>query len=91
MNQITSPRVNGALLSQYQGKTVRLVGRVVNYQPGSPTANIEASDGVTVTIRLNPVSQISSSFIEVLGTVNPDNSLSEIQSTSFGDNFGTFL
>jgi hypothetical protein len=68
---------------------VRIVGRVAGQQQLDVT--LEASDGGSVLVKRNPETASvysSHAFVEVLGTVQPDLSISEIAATGFGAQFG---
>ncbi|KAF9109515.1 hypothetical protein BGX27_007544 [Mortierella sp. AM989] len=80
-----TPRVNSAMLSGQVGQTVRFVGKIIE-QNGS-RAIMTASDKGQVEIHMDGSSQYGTEFIEVIGTVNGDNSISEMTSTNFGNNF----
>ena len=70
------PRVNAALMSRYQNKTVLLVGQVLpSQQPG--IGLLRAPDGQTVTVQLVPGSTFQQDFVEVEGTVLGQNRLQE--------------
>lgn len=67
---------------------VRIVGRVAGQQQLDVT--LEASDGGSVLVKRNPETASvysSHAFVEVLGTVQPDLSISEIAATGFGAQF----
>ena len=70
------PRVNAALMSRFQNKTVLLVGQVLpSQQPG--IGLLRAPDGQTVTVQLAPGSTFQQDFVEVEGTVLGQNRLQE--------------
>ena len=70
------PRVNAALMSRFQNKTVLLVGQVLpSQQPG--IGLLRAPDGQTVTVQLAPGSTFQHDFVEVEGTVLGQNRLQE--------------
>ena len=70
------PRVNAALMSRFQNKTVLLVGQVLpSQQPG--IGLLRAPDGQTVTVQLAPGSTFQQDFVEVEGTVVGQNRLQE--------------
>mmetsp|Transcript_29111 Transcript_29111/g.38288 ORF Transcript_29111/g.38288 Transcript_29111/m.38288 type:complete len:109 (-) Transcript_29111:99-425(-) len=80
-----TPRINGGLRSQFVGKTVLLVGRVLNQN--GVNATIQASDGQAVQINRTPGQNYNSTFIEVTGQIQSDLSVQEYKSCEFGDNF----
>lgn len=80
-----TPRVNSAMLTDYQGKTVRIIGRVLNRQAGNII--IQASDEGQVKVKLSQGSSISddATFIEVIGKVSQsDLSVTELTSVDLG-------
>ena len=79
-----TPRVNKALISKYRGGNVRLVGKVLSQADGKAT--IEAKDGPVV---VSTQSQYGSTYVEVIGHVESDDSIKEFTYSDFGDNFGT--
>lgn len=84
-----TPRVNKALIGNYIGKNVRVVGQVQS-KPMNGKAILLASDKGTVTVNTQPQSQDTwtDKFMEVIGKVNDDLSVDELFSTNFGNNFG---
>lgn len=78
-----TPRVNSTLLGQYQGKTVRLIGKVLKLE--GETAIVEASDQGQVTIKLNRDSNFADQYVEIIGRVTGDTSISELTSYNIGD------
>lgn len=86
---VSTPRINSGLLNSYVNMHVRIVGRVAGQQQLDVT--LEASDGGSVLVKRNPETASvysSHAFVEVLGTVQPDLSISEIAATGFGAQFG---
>jgi hypothetical protein len=87
-----SPRINGELLPQYIGIIVRLVGRIATVDYNSGIALIVASDNVQIKVKMHPESierqGYSAKIVEVIGKVNPDQSLSEFAVIPFTDTFG---
>jgi hypothetical protein len=86
---VSTPRINSGLLNSYVNMHVRIVGRVAGQQQLDVT--LEASDGGSVLVKRNPATASvysSHAFVEVLGTVQPDLSISEIAATGFGAQFG---
>ncbi|KAF9150158.1 hypothetical protein BG015_008035 [Linnemannia schmuckeri] len=85
MSLPTTKRVNSAMLQNCIGETVRFVGELKSRQ--HPVAVFLASDKGSVTVVMNETSQYGTKFVEVIGTVNPDRSITEMISTNFGDDF----
>lgn len=87
MDQVT-PRINAALREKYVGRPVRIVGRVVDFQP--PHATLEASGTLQVSVPAGTNIQQGHDF-EVLGRVNPDLSLTTLSAIDFGTGFGIWI
>ena len=85
-----TPRINGELLKQYVGRVVRLVGHLVPEKLSQQGFVIQTSDGLEAAVHsTNAVAQTG--YVEVLGRVEHDLSVTEISSVSFGDDFGELL
>ncbi|KAF9200660.1 hypothetical protein BGZ49_009095 [Haplosporangium sp. Z 27] len=98
-----TPRVNSAMLSGKVGETVRFVGKIIeqNGSRALMTASDKGQaeihmDPVKQLYRVTNwwqkyinfgASQYGTEYIEVIGTVNSDYSISEMISTNFGNNF----
>ncbi|SPO47254.1 related to single-stranded dna binding protein 12k chain [Moesziomyces antarcticus] len=64
-----TPMINSAMLAQYAGQTVRVVGKVQKLT--GQTLLIQTSDMGNVEVTLNPDSEISgSTFVEITGKVS---------------------
>jgi len=85
-NTMATPRVNKATISNYVDCTVRLVGTVKEVNRNERIATLETSDKQTVTVRMQSI-EYPSKVVEIVGTVNRDNSVTEIYAYAFGDNF----
>jgi len=79
------PRVNHAMLKSLVGQTVRVVGRVIETNDGIVV--LQAADNGNVTIQSNYGGAYTTQFAEVVGRVNDDLSLQEMQSVNFGNDF----
>jgi len=84
---VSTPRVNKALLPNYLGRTVRLVGKVDGIDSASGICVLNTSDRASVNVVVNPMSHYDSQFVEVLGKVNNDLSISDMSVTNLGTNF----
>ncbi|KAK9470737.1 replication factor A protein 3 [Dipodascopsis tothii] len=83
MSEIT-PRVNAPLLSKYQDRTVRLVGKVTELRGDNASLD---SDG-HVTVILNRDSNLrEGNACEIIGKVQSDNTVRMLDGTDFGANF----
>lgn len=89
MGEYITPRVNKELIPNFVGRNVRLIGKV-NQAPNGGKAILQASDNGLVTVNTQPGSEgtWTDQYMEVIGKVNPDHSMSELFSTNFGNNFG---
>jgi hypothetical protein len=67
LNLQSTPRVNGSMLESLTGKSVLLMGEVMNL--GNNIATLTTSDGVQVTVNLPPGDPPSSKYVQVLGRV----------------------
>ncbi|CAN0394227.1 unnamed protein product [Pylaiella littoralis] len=87
METFQTPRVNGAVLEQFVGQTVCIVGKIVSHEEGAPESQIETSDGRKLTIRMAAGSSWTSQYVEVVGHVHEGGQVEEFKSTDFGDSF----
>lgn len=62
-----APRVNSARLGQYVSRTVRLTCKTLKVQ--GDTAVVQASDGGEVQVRLLREANMTTAYIEVIGSV----------------------
>ncbi|KAL1918793.1 uncharacterized protein VTP21DRAFT_2815 [Calcarisporiella thermophila] len=84
MDQVT-PRVNSVLLEKYRGKVVRIVGKIIQHSGNYGV--IEASDNGHVRVQLNNENTWGTPYVEIIGRVNDDLSITEFTSSNFGENF----
>ncbi|KAI9218018.1 replication factor A protein 3 [Blastocladiella britannica] len=66
-------RVNGAMLSQFVGKSVVLPGRLISNDGQRIT--VEAADNNNVNVILNQQLPVDARFLEITGVVEPDMSV----------------
>ncbi|KAJ4455625.1 hypothetical protein PAPYR_9380 [Paratrimastix pyriformis] len=88
-DQDITPRVNHQCLPMYKNRTVRLVGKVLDQEPETDSERknmtLLTSDNQNVIIhreRSNP--KVESEFVEVIGNVEEDLSVSEVLCIQFG-------
>ncbi|XP_011407052.1 PREDICTED: replication protein A 14 kDa subunit B-like [Amphimedon queenslandica] len=84
-----SPRVNGSQLPKYIGQTVSIVGRTkgLGTTSGLRSVQLESSDKKNINIHFQqPLSEPLSLFVEVIGRVEPDLSISVSRTSNWGDN-----
>ncbi|KAF9971591.1 hypothetical protein BGZ73_005435 [Actinomortierella ambigua] len=81
----TTPRVNSAMLANHRDKNVRFVGKIINHN--GERAVMQASDKGQVQIHMNAESAYGTQYIEVIGKVVEDLSISEIASYNMGNEF----
>ncbi|KAI9265229.1 replication factor A protein 3 [Phascolomyces articulosus] len=80
-----TPRINSALRENYVEQTVRIVGKIQSFN--GETAVIVASDQGHCMVKVNGENSWSGSYVEVIGRINKDYSITEFKSTSLGDDF----
>ncbi|KAG2218150.1 hypothetical protein INT45_007853 [Circinella minor] len=78
-----TPRINSELREQYVERTVRLTGKIVTYS--GQTAVIEAPDHGHVMVKVNGENNWSGTYVEVIGRIEKDFSITEFKSCSLGD------
>jgi len=78
----TSPRVNSALLPKYIGRTVRLTCKVIKLQ--GDNAIVQAADGGQVTVKLLRDSNITDTFVDIIGKVVDEHTLRMLQVNNWG-------
>jgi len=83
---VVTPRVNKASLGNFIGHTVRLVGKVSSISKPERVAMLETSDKQQVKVRMLS-NEYPAAYIEIVGTVNGDLSITETYAYVFGDNF----
>lgn len=82
-----SPMVNGDLMRRFMGQRIRTVLKVARVESGVVTG--QTCDGMNVTVKaLGRDPWQSSTFVEVYGVLDSDNSIKEEVATAFGDSFG---
>mmetsp|Transcript_14979 Transcript_14979/g.17963 ORF Transcript_14979/g.17963 Transcript_14979/m.17963 type:complete len:107 (+) Transcript_14979:36-356(+) len=81
-------RVPGERLSNYTGKTVRIIGRVVGNDGKSPKLQLSSS-GVTVSVTgsVDAKKYQSSTYIEVIGRVRDATTVEELKSIQVDESF----
>lgn len=84
-----TPRVNGKLLASYQGRLVRLVGRVVG--ANSDIVDLEASDGAHIQVRRGPdAAQVEpNQILEVVCTPTSPTNVDETHSFIWSESTGS--
>mmetsp|Transcript_7462 Transcript_7462/g.10261 ORF Transcript_7462/g.10261 Transcript_7462/m.10261 type:complete len:106 (+) Transcript_7462:85-402(+) len=80
-------RVPGERLSNYTGQTVRIIGRVVGNDNGSPKLQLSSS-GVTVSVTGSvDAKKYQSTYVEVIGRVRDATTVEELKSIQVDDSF----
>uniref|UniRef100_A0A7C9CSD9 Replication factor A protein 3 n=1 Tax=Opuntia streptacantha TaxID=393608 RepID=A0A7C9CSD9_OPUST len=77
--------VNGELLKMFVGRKVRVVVQVIQSTAGSVIA--KSTDGLQLTIKGSPPTHPLSTFVEVVGIADTNQSVRADIWTNFGDNF----
>ncbi|KAJ7219261.1 replication factor A protein 3 [Mycena pura] len=78
-----SMRVNSELLPRFVGKIVRLTCRPVEMKTDAWT--VQACDGGTVTVTLQPDSLTTDAYYEVIGGVTSDTTIKMYRSKNLGN------
>ncbi|WPT14296.1 Replication protein A 14 kDa subunit B [Picochlorum sp. SENEW3] len=78
------PRVNFQLMSKYEGKRVRLVGKVEEIS--GTTMKVKTSDDAMVDVLLTGAAP-TDAFVEIDGTVEGPNVIREESNVGFGNDF----
>jgi len=78
-----TPRVNSALLGGYIGRTVRLACKVIRVTQTGSTM-VEACDGGQVEIKHSTSNDMTSTYVEVIGTVEDENHIKYLACVNFG-------
>ncbi|EGG12222.1 uncharacterized protein MELLADRAFT_70702 [Melampsora larici-populina 98AG31] len=80
-----TPRINSSMLPNYIGRVVRISGKLISLQT---EAVIESTDGGQITVIVAPNSLIGSdTFLEIIGKVESDNTIREMDTCNFGENY----
>ncbi|KDE07463.1 hypothetical protein MVLG_02327 [Microbotryum lychnidis-dioicae p1A1 Lamole] len=78
-----TPRVNSVGLSQMgAGKVVRVVGKVISLD--GDYAVLELSDGGQVRVKLSRSANLADTYVEVIGKIDGEGSMSELSSCNMG-------
>lgn len=81
----TTPRINSSMLPNYIGRVVRISGKLISLQTD---AVIESTDGGQITVIVAPNSPIGSdTYLEIIGKVESENTIREMDTCNFGDNY----
>ena len=81
------PRVNGAQMAQYLGRTVTLIGEVVNQNQERHELLIRAPDGTEVIAQLPMGEFAEGRFIQIVGKVGPGNTIEAMRLITVSSNF----
>lgn len=80
--------VNGALLRRFVGQKVRIVIQVIGSDMGSLVG--KSTDDLQIFVRGSPPTS-PTTYLEVIGIAESENSIRAEVWTNFGDSFGNFL
>lgn len=80
--------VNGALLRRFIGQKVRTVIQVIGSDMGSVVG--KSTDDLQIFVRGSPPT-CPTTYLEVIGIAESENSIRAEVWTNFGDSFGKFL
>ncbi|KAF9788665.1 replication factor A protein 3 [Thelephora terrestris] len=81
MTDIT-PRINGARMNDYIGRTVRLICKVTKVVGN--TALVEATDGATIEVAMTPGTPTIEDYAEIVGTVVTDSKIKMMTCINMG-------
>ncbi|EMD35445.1 hypothetical protein CERSUDRAFT_116205 [Gelatoporia subvermispora B] len=84
MSEHATPRINSARLTDYIGRSVRLTCKALAVN--GDTAKVQASDGGEIIARLLPDVDITSQYIEIIGTVQDPSTIKMQACIDLGDN-----
>eukprot|EP00283_Hemiselmis_rufescens_P004418 CAMPEP_0173436732 /NCGR_PEP_ID=MMETSP1357-20121228/17030_1 /TAXON_ID=77926 /ORGANISM="Hemiselmis rufescens, Strain PCC563" /LENGTH=113 /DNA_ID=CAMNT_0014401855 /DNA_START=56 /DNA_END=397 /DNA_ORIENTATION=+ len=84
-----APRINSTLLQQRVGLQVTVVGKVKPGVGQGEYVHLEGSDGGDIIVNRSQSVQgdYGSDFVEVVGTVNADRTVTEAKFSNFGNDF----
>jgi len=77
------PRVNGAKMQKFIGRTVRLPCRVLKFQ--GQDAVVEAADGSQIQVVVSIDSNMNSQYVEIVGQVKDESSIRMLSVLNIGD------
>ncbi|PIL36612.1 hypothetical protein GSI_00301 [Ganoderma sinense ZZ0214-1] len=83
MAEHRSPRVNKALIANYQGQTVRLIAKLTTFK--DDVAIVETSDGGEVQVKLLRDFSPSSTYLEIIGQVTNERTIKMAGYLNMGD------
>lgn len=85
------PRIPFESLASFQGRTIRLVGKVLNIQGQQMSMQCDPdNEASVVTVSLTGVAPVDQ-YCEVEGTVSSPNSIAEVSNTGLGSDFGALV
>ncbi|PSR73991.1 hypothetical protein PHLCEN_2v10222 [Hermanssonia centrifuga] len=88
-SEYVSPRVNSARLPDFVGRSVRLVGKVIRVDDNSNEMIVQASDSGEVKVKLlNDSSDVTSSYVEIIGTVLDVDTMKMMACIDMGEDLG---
>lgn len=80
--------VNGELLKTFVGRKVRVVVQVMQSAPGTVIG--KSTDGLQLTIKGSPPAHPLTTYVEVIGIADTNQSVRADIWTNFGDNFDPY-
>ncbi|GJE87105.1 hypothetical protein PsYK624_031880 [Phanerochaete sordida] len=87
MSEFLSPRVNSARMPDYQGKNVRLSGKVLRLNDSANEVILQAPDGGEVRVKFVQAPALTSQYIEVVGNVTAPDALKGHAVIDLGDDY----
>ncbi|ANQ10040.1 Uncharacterized protein PCOAH_00046970 [Plasmodium coatneyi] len=86
MEQFIAPRVNKKYLNKFYDKNVRILGKVLKKEGGELTLQTSDNEEVKCFLSENQGEGTLDQYVEVLGKVNKDNTISDIVYVQNGGN-----
>ncbi|KZT60977.1 replication factor A protein 3 [Calocera cornea HHB12733] len=80
-----TPRINSKRMQYYVGQVVRMTGKMLRVN--GDIAIIESTDGGQVEVRLSRDSHLSDEYVEIIGTVEDENTLKMLAGCDMGSTF----
>ncbi|GJN90303.1 hypothetical protein Rhopal_003312-T1 [Rhodotorula paludigena] len=85
-----TPRVNAAKMAEYsEGKIVRVLGKVASLE--DDRAILETSDAGQITVNLIKDTNMRDTFVEVIGKIAGESTLTELVTQNMGDSLDLAL
>ncbi|KAK0488166.1 replication factor A protein 3 [Armillaria luteobubalina] len=90
-NPDISPHVNFMHMQRFIGKIVRLPCKIETYSSDRSTATVKTSDNRDVIVQLIPLPEITTTYVEFIGTAVNANTLEMSNLVAMGENLDLSL